>query len=97
MFFSKRAFKQKGRCLDTPWIRHWVLLRLASFHSLVYIGVIFVLFTRCENCVELLFIRGSANCPECGIVLRRNNFRLQLFEDAAVEKEVDIRRKVLRE
>lgn len=51
----------------------------------------------CENCVELLFIRGSANCPECGIVLRRNNFRPQLFEDASVEKEVDIRRKVLRD
>ena len=23
MFFSKRAPKQKGGCLDTPWIRHW--------------------------------------------------------------------------
>jgi len=53
--------------------------------------------TRCENCVEVLFIRGSANCPECGVILRRNNFRLQLFEDASVEKEVDIRRKVLKE
>lgn len=51
----------------------------------------------CENCVEVVFIRGSANCPECGIVLRRNNFRLQLFEDASVEKEVDIRRKVLKD
>jgi len=53
--------------------------------------------SRCENCVEVLFIRGSASCLECGIVLRRNNFRLQLFEDAGVEKEVDIRRRVLRE
>jgi len=57
----------------------------------------FVDLNRCENCVEVLFIRGSANCPECGIVLRRNNFRLQLFEDAFVEKEVEIRRKVLKE
>lgn len=40
----------------------------------------------CENCVELLFIKGSGACPDCGTALRRNNFRLQLFEDASVEK-----------
>ncbi len=51
----------------------------------------------CENCVELLFVRGSGGCPECGIALRRTNFRVQLFEDAVVEKEVDIRKKVLRD
>ncbi|XP_066141702.1 CDK-activating kinase assembly factor MAT1 [Euwallacea fornicatus] len=51
----------------------------------------------CESCVELLFLKGSGNCPECKIPLRRNNFRVQLFEDAAVEKEVDIRRRVLRD
>ena len=52
---------------------------------------------RCESCVDLLFIKGSGTCPECGTSLRRNNFRLQLFEDAYVEKEVDIRKKVLKE
>lgn len=51
----------------------------------------------CENCVELLFVKGSGSCPECNIPLRRNNFRVQQFEDASVEKEVDIRRKVLRD
>lgn len=51
----------------------------------------------CESCVDLLFIRGSNACPECGTALRRNNFRLQLFEDASVEKEVDIRKKILKD
>lgn len=51
----------------------------------------------CESCVDLLFIKGSGTCPECGTSLRRNNFRLQLFEDAYVEKEVDIRKKILKD
>ena len=40
---------------------------------------------------------GSGACPECKIPLRRNNFRVQLFEDAAVDKEVDIRKRILKE
>lgn len=40
---------------------------------------------------------GSGACPECHIPLRRNNFRVQLFEDPIVEKEVDIRKRVLRD
>ena len=36
-------------------------------------------------------------CPECNIPLRRTNFRLQLFEDANVDKEVDIRRRILKD
>nr|CAH7744141.1 unnamed protein product [Callosobruchus chinensis] len=51
----------------------------------------------CESCVDLLFLKGSGSCPECKIPLRRNNFRVQLFEDASVEKEVDIRKRVLRD
>ncbi|KAJ8974289.1 hypothetical protein NQ317_014460 [Molorchus minor] len=51
----------------------------------------------CESCVDLLFLKGSGACPECKIPLRRNNFRVQLFEDATVEKEVDIRKRVLRD
>lgn len=51
----------------------------------------------CESCVDFLFIRGSNACPECGTALRRNNFRLQLFEDSAVEKEIDIRKKILKD
>jgi len=67
----------------------------------------------CESCVELLFAKGetstlasifaltyrlgSGSCPECGIPLRRTNFRFQLFEDASIDKEVDIRRRLLRD
>lgn len=51
----------------------------------------------CESCVDLLFLKGSGACPDCKIPLRRNNFRVQLFEDASVEKEVDIRKRVLRD
>ncbi|CAL8129180.1 unnamed protein product [Orchesella dallaii] len=51
----------------------------------------------CDNCVELLFVKGSGACPECNIPLRRSGFRIQLFEDPVVEKEVDIRRRVLRD
>ncbi|XP_070606790.1 CDK-activating kinase assembly factor MAT1 [Erythrolamprus reginae] len=52
--------------------------------------------TLCESCVELLFVRGSGNCQECDTPLRKNNFRVQLFEDPAVDKEVEIRKKVLK-
>ncbi|XP_035231476.1 CDK-activating kinase assembly factor MAT1-like [Stegodyphus dumicola] len=51
----------------------------------------------CENCVELLFVKGSAACPQCNIALRRNNFRVQIFEDSSVEKELDIRRRILKD
>ncbi|XP_037081870.1 CDK-activating kinase assembly factor MAT1-like [Pollicipes pollicipes] len=51
----------------------------------------------CENCVNLLFAKGSGTCPQCDVPLRRNGFRVQLFEDATVEKDIDIRRRILRE
>ncbi|XP_009983918.1 PREDICTED: CDK-activating kinase assembly factor MAT1, partial [Tauraco erythrolophus] len=50
----------------------------------------------CESCVELLFVRGAGNCQECDTPLRKSNFRVQLFEDPAVDKEVEIRKKVLK-
>ena len=43
------------------------------------------------------FVSGSGACPECQVPLRRTNFRLQLFEDSLVDKEVDIRRRILRD
>lgn len=53
--------------------------------------------TLCESCVDLLFLKGAGACPECQVPLRRSNFRVQLFEDPMVEKEVDIRRRILRD
>ncbi|XP_064921902.1 CDK-activating kinase assembly factor MAT1 isoform X5 [Columba livia] len=52
--------------------------------------------TLCESCVDLLFVRGAGNCHECDTPLRKSNFRVQLFEDPAVDKEVEIRKKVLK-
>ncbi|XP_070495667.1 CDK-activating kinase assembly factor MAT1 [Chironomus tepperi] len=52
--------------------------------------------TLCENCVELLFVKGANTCPECNIPLRRNNYRVQLF-DPHVEKELDIRKRILKD
>jgi len=51
----------------------------------------------CDNCVDTLFAKGSGNCPVCSTNLRKNNFRIQLFEDGTVEKDVDIRKKVLKD
>ncbi|XP_071962443.1 CDK-activating kinase assembly factor MAT1-like [Antedon mediterranea] len=51
----------------------------------------------CENCVSLLFSRQSGVCPQCNTALRRNQFRLQHFEDAAIEKDIDIRRRILKD
>uniref|UniRef100_A0A8C5AXC3 CDK-activating kinase assembly factor MAT1 n=1 Tax=Gadus morhua TaxID=8049 RepID=A0A8C5AXC3_GADMO len=52
--------------------------------------------TLCENCVDMLFVRGSGNCVQCDTPLRKSNFRVQLFEDPAVDKEVEIRKKLLK-
>ncbi|XP_035904849.1 CDK-activating kinase assembly factor MAT1 [Anopheles stephensi] len=53
--------------------------------------------TLCESCVELLFLKGSGSCPECNVALRRSNFRVQLFEDSNVDKEVQIRKRILKD
>ena len=55
------------------------------------------LLLSCKACVDALFTRPSAARPECGLALRRNLFRLQQFEDSYVEKEVEIRKKILKE
>ena len=51
----------------------------------------------CENCVDLLFVKGSGQCPTCEITLRKGNFRYQIFQDSFIEKEVDIRKKILKD
>jgi len=51
----------------------------------------------CEKCVEHLFIRGSAPCPSCKLLLKKNGFKLKRFEDFSVEREVDIRKRILKD
>ena len=50
----------------------------------------------CQTCVDVLFTRPSAACPECSTPLRRSDFRIQQFEDAFVEREVDVRKKIVK-
>ncbi|KAJ5788491.1 hypothetical protein N7457_003481 [Penicillium paradoxum] len=51
----------------------------------------------CESCVDRIFSSGPANCPVAGCrkTLRKARFRKQTFEDIGVEREVDIRRRVM--
>jgi CDK-activating kinase assembly factor MAT1 len=50
----------------------------------------------CSNCVENIFKSGPAQCPyaTCSKTLRIKGFRSAFFGDLAVEREVDIRRRV---
>lgn len=50
----------------------------------------------CESCVDRIYSLGPAPCPYpgCGKTLRKNRFKLQIFDDIFVEKEVDIRKRV---
>ena len=40
--------------------------------------------------------RGQAPCPQCQINLKKTHFREQMFDDPAVDKEVFVRRKLLK-
>lgn len=48
----------------------------------------------CESCVSRIFTLGPSPCPKCGKILRKGRFREQTFEDIAVEREIDIRKRI---
>ena len=50
----------------------------------------------CTSCVERLFSNGPGTCPVagCNARLRAARFRPQTFASIAVEREVDVRRRV---
>jgi len=50
----------------------------------------------CSGCVEYMFWNGPATCPECGILLHKEGFRQQFLEDPNVERELQIRKDVLK-
>lgn len=50
----------------------------------------------CENCIELMFATGTAKCYQCPVPLKRGNFKRQLFQDSQVEKDIQVRRDILR-
>lgn len=50
----------------------------------------------CTSCIDRIWSLGPAPCPECGNVCRKSQFGSQTFADLAVEREVDIRKRVAR-
>ncbi|CAG5098847.1 Oidioi.mRNA.OKI2018_I69.XSR.g16031.t1.cds [Oikopleura dioica] len=50
----------------------------------------------CESCVNLQYARGQAPCYDCGVNLKRSSFRVQLFDDPMIDREVHLRKKVLK-
>lgn len=48
----------------------------------------------CESCIDRLFSLGPAACPECGKIVRKQQFSAQIFQDLGVEEEVNVRRRV---
>lgn len=42
-------------------------------------------------------MKGSGPCPKCLIPLRRNGFKLQQFEDASIDVEVETRKRILQD
>ena len=50
---------------------------------------------RCDTCVRTYF-RTTGTCPVCATPLKASEFFTQTFEDVTVEKEVRIRKQMLR-
>lgn len=44
-----------------------------------------------------MFATGAAKCFQCNTALKRGNFKTQLFQDSQVEKDIQVRRRILRE
>ena len=51
----------------------------------------------CESCVEQLFVKGAAKCPTCGVILKKFAYRIQLYDDENVEKDLEFRRRLHKE
>lgn len=51
----------------------------------------------CESCVDRIFSLGPAKCPylKCSKTLRKNRFKKQVFDDINIEREIDIRKRIL--
>ncbi|CAN6641602.1 RNA polymerase II transcription factor B subunit 3 [Trichomonascus vanleenenianus] len=52
----------------------------------------------CESCVDRIFSLGPAPCPypNCNKTLRKHKFTQQVFEDIGIEREVNVRQRVVR-
>ena len=50
----------------------------------------------CESCIDRIFSLGPAPCPTCGRTCRKNQFGFQTFEDLQVEREVALRKTIVK-
>eukprot|EP00127_Corallochytrium_limacisporum_P002942 Clim_evm31s143 gene=Clim_evmTU31s143 len=50
----------------------------------------------CQSCKERIFRRHNPTCPECGQILRENEITDPQFDDLEVEKEMRVRKAILR-
>ncbi|ANZ75085.1 BA75_03106T0 [Komagataella pastoris] len=52
----------------------------------------------CESCVDRFYSLGPSKCmyPNCNKILRRNKFKTQVFDDLSIEKECDVRSRVMK-
>ncbi|KAL1285694.1 CDK-activating kinase [Trichinella pseudospiralis] len=50
----------------------------------------------CQVCVDVLFVRHSAVCPQCGQLLRRSSYWEMIYDDPVVEKEIFHRKRLQR-
>lgn len=101
----KRAQNAKPPNTEIPqWSWWWIPVAMHSaspvsncFSPKVRFFLSFVICVGTVGLVSSFLKIGSGACPDCKTPLRRNNFRVQLFEDAAVDKEVDVRKRILKE
>lgn len=73
-------------------VRGWLCETIAHASPFCVLSVY-----SCEACIDSVFTRPSGLCPVCGVALRRSQFRQQQFDDSHVEREVDVRKKILKE
>ncbi|KAL8278330.1 hypothetical protein RQP46_009222 [Phenoliferia psychrophenolica] len=55
--------------------------------------VSFCYHKMCESCMDRIFSLGPEPCPVCHVIVRKAQFRPQIFENLAVQKEVAIRKR----
>ncbi|KAI6646761.1 hypothetical protein LOD99_12881 [Oopsacas minuta] len=51
----------------------------------------------CENCMNTIFTRPTAPCPECGQPLKKSDYRERQFDDMYIERDVNIRKEIMRD
>ena len=75
-----------------------LLVNLQCFHKLYPFAFPLVILSirvfSCESCINRLYGAGSAPCPMCKTNLRKTDFIKPTFENAQVEKECRIRKRI---